>query len=633
MSLEIYEITGYRTGIARDGVNFLEPKDSFQNIEDGYVYRQVLQSRKGFKQFSTNLMTGAIPDGTRVMGIFENTHNDGTRESLVCTKQFLYRYNSGTNTYDQIPMGGGAPAGGFGIVSDDEYVSGTTYPFANGDNRFVFCSLGMTDIYQYNPVGAGLVNRYNLAADNPFFVNPPATTFPPAGLLNRAKYVCWFGERINFGYPLISGIPYPQLTLYSGIRNVAGNGDNFSVSGAGDKSAVTYEYMTGQTIAGNYILLNFNQSTWTLELTQDVFNPYFIRRIASPLGTDADFSAVTWNNQTTSIGKTGIIISDGRSSLRTDNKIPYFTAQDINQEEFNLTYGGFDRINGQFLFAYRGDESTLVPLTQDRVLVKNYEEDSWAIYNARFSVFGQTDQGPQLVWNDIYEVNDPSWLTMNTTEEIWNEIGVETGVQKTLAGDNNGYVYELNQDYDDYFTVITGISQAAAAVITTNGIQFEIGDIVFIDGVVGMTEINGLKPTVIAKTATTITVDIDSSLYTPYISDGHVSKEISFYAETVPFNPWRSEGKLVYISHVEFLLNTNTGNLRVDILMDEEQSPFKSNVLLQPSGTLKEREWITVVVNQDANFFTFVMRQQSVSQQVFLTSIRIHCKPADLTTE
>jgi len=616
--MDIYEIAGYATGVSKEGVNFLEPKDAFAVLLNGYIYRQQLQSRQGFKHFGNRLL-----DGSRVMGIFEHTLPNDTKDLLVITKEYLYKYNDITNVFDQVPFTSSDPITSFLIPSNDDYVSGTSYPEPDGSQRFVFTGKGMSDIYFYD--GSG-VKRFTNATDNTDY------QAPAAGTLTRATYVAWFGERLNFFVPVIAGQQQSQMVLYSGIRNIAGNGDKFNVPGSGDLSADTYEYMTGAVIAGDYMLLNFNRSSWTLEKTRDAFNPYFIRRIPSVLGTDAQFSAVTWNNQTQSIGKTGILNSDGKQSLRSDNKIPNFTADDIDQAEFNLTYGGFDRVNSQFLFAYLGALSNSSVLTQDQVLVNNYEEGTWSIYDQRFSVFGQTDKGIDLAWDDIDETQDPSWGQMDTTEEIWNKIGISATVQKTLAGDNYGFVYELNADYDDYFVEITNITNASSAVITVAESAFAVGDIVSFDSVEGMTQINGLKATILAATLTSITVNLDTTLFDAYTMGGTLSKVISFYAETVPFNPYRSQGYRCYVSHVEFLIDTNGGNLMIDIYEDEEEAPFKANVLLQPVGTNKAREWITCIVNQEANFLTFAMSQQNPSTQVIVTSIRIHCEVGGLTS-
>ncbi len=637
--MEIYEITGYQTGVSREGVNFLQPADSFQNIVNGFIYRQVLQSRQGVGYF-----TPRLADESRIFGIFEHTLPDSSKQLLAIDENFLYKFNTGTGVFDQIPFAGSMLGyTGFAITSKDFYVSGTSYPTATNTARFVFTGEGITpnangsSIFFYNGTDVRDFTNNGLGGgDNPNYTNPVG------GTLTKANYVIWFGERLNFIVPTIASVSYTQGVLYSGIRTTSGNGDKFNIAGSGMLQADTYENITGVSILGQVIALNFNRSNWTLEKTTDAFNPYFIRKVPSVLGTDAKFSAVSWNDKVVSLGKTGIIATDGRQSLRNDNKIPNFTADEIDQISFNLTYGGFDRINNQFLWSYK--ESASDSDTQTKVLVYNYEEKTWSVYDQRFSVLGQCDIGLSKTWDEIFEGSgNPSWAQWDTTDEIWDRIGLGQSVQKTLAGDDLGFIYELNQDFDDYYTTITGVTQAATAVLTVSASAFKAGDKVTVQLVDGMTEINNFIPeednvnyvsyTVISATPTSIELNVDSTLYTPYTTGGSISKVISFSAETIPFNPFRSIGRRCYVSHVEFLIDTNGGNLRVDIYSDEEESAFKENILLLPSSTsTKAREWITMTVDNEANFHTFVLKQESPAVQLRLTSMRIHCKPGGYTS-
>ncbi len=92
-----------------------------------------------------------------------------------------------------------------------------------------------------------------------------------------------------------------------------------------------------------------------------------------------------------------------------------------------------------------------------------------------------------------------------------------------LAGGGN------TQATGGYFNsfVITGITQATQAVLTATT-NLEVGETVEITGVVGMTELNGNSYFVVAVTATTVTIDVDSTLFTPYVSDGSVASFKNF---------------------------------------------------------------------------------------------------------
>lgn len=653
--MEVYEITGYATGVSQAGVNYLQPSDSFQNIINGFIYRQVLQSRQGVGYFAPRLA-----GETRVFGIFEHTLPDSTKELLVFDQNFLYKYNTSTGVFDQIPFGGSMVAyTGFSIGAKDQYISGTSYPAAqfisdgdpnpaytslNQGARFVFTGEGIapnsndSSIFFYNGTD---VQDFTDATDNPNF-SPP-----PQGDLTSATYVLWFNERLNFIIPVIAGNDFYQGTLFSGIRTSNGNGDKFNVAGSGLFQADTYQTLSGASLLGQVMIHNYDRSAFTMEKTRDAFNPYFGRGVPGVLGTNAKFSAVSWNETVRSLGRTGILGTDGRQNLRVDNKIPYFTASEIDQIFFNLTYGGFDRLNNQFLWSYKqsGTQEEVAGdlRTQDRVLVGNYEEDSWSVYDQRFSVFGQTDLGLNLTWDDIDETSgNESWATWDTTEEIWDRIGIGLSVQKTLAGDDLGFIYELNQDFDDYYTNISNITPGATTTLAVTATGILPGDLVTIANVQGMIQLNNFDTAtnlqtkdlyvVNSSTPTSITINVDSTLFDAYVPNtGSISKVISFSAETIPFNPYRSQGRRCYVSYVEFFIETNGGSLKVDVFADQQQTPFKQNVLMQPTLTIQSSEWIGMSVDQEANFLTFVLKQQSPAVQLRLTSMRIHCEPGGMT--
>lgn len=89
-------------------------------------------------------------------------------------------------------------------------------------------------------------------------------------------------------------------------------------------------------------------------------------------------------------------------------------------------------------------------------------------------------------------------------------------LQATLRGD----YASIAGAYDLTERAITGISKAAAAVVTSAAHPFVTGDPVYFLGVVGMTEINGLTGTITSTTVDTFTVAIASSGFTTYTGGG-----------------------------------------------------------------------------------------------------------------
>lgn len=631
--MDIFEITDFKEGINKSGVSYLQPSDSFQKIEDGFIHRQVLQSRKGISYYAPRLT-----NGTRVTGIFDFIKPDGTRELLVSDLNNMYTYNQVTGVFDLIPFAGGLAAyAGFNILNNEDYISGVSYSDKNNNKRFVFTGNGISAA-----ISGKAVFYYNGTSILDFTVDNADFSNPVEGNLIRAKHVTFFNQRLNFICPTIGSSQYNQGVLYSGIKSSSGNGDKFAVSGAGLFQFSTYEIIRSFKAVGQSLIFNLDKSTSSLDITADAFNPYRFRNIPSVIGSSASFSAVSWNNKVLSIGKTGIIEMDGRQSLRVDDKIPYFTSTEMNQKEFELTYGAIDTQFGQYLWTYLNNDDDN-SITQNRVLVRNYEEKSWSNYNLRLTCMCESELGLDLTWDEIDESSgNNSWIAWDTTEEEWDSIGQGNSTVKMIAGDNLGFIYEMNSDYDDYVTDITAVTNDSQAVLTVGACGIQVGDLVIVESVVGMLDDDGnsginnydastnqvdiILYEVIAATPTSITINVDTSLLTAYTSGGILSKPINFISETIPFNPYRSVGRKINISHIEILLDNLSGSVKVDILSNYNDFPVISDVILRATGQTVGKEWISMNVNHEADFITFRFKQNSPAQQLKITSVRIHAE-------
>lgn len=77
----------------------------------------------------------------------------------------------------------------------------------------------------------------------------------------------------------------------------------------------------------------------------------------------------------------------------------------------------------------------------------------------------------------------------------------------------NGYVDSFN---------ITGATQATQCVLTANN-TLQANQVVMIQGVLGMSELNGNTYTVVSATPTTVTLNVDSTSFTAYTSGGSIN--------------------------------------------------------------------------------------------------------------
>lgn len=91
---------------------------------------------------------------------------------------------------------------------------------------------------------------------------------------------------------------------------------------------------------------------------------------------------------------------------------------------------------------------------------------------------------------------------------------VQPAAQWSVSTTNGRVTFAANKT-----GTITGITKAASAVVTAAN-TLAVGDTVHFSGVVGMTQINGLRGVVTARTASDFTVTINTVLFTTYTSDG-----------------------------------------------------------------------------------------------------------------
>ncbi len=119
-------------------------------------------------------------------------------------------------------------------------------------------------------------------------------------------------------------------------------------------------------------------------------------------------------------------------------------------------------------------------------------------------IYAQDNQGNPVVVQDSGQ-----FLSSNVNLGLLMETGTAPFGYAAMP---NGYINSFN---------ITGITQATQAVITA-ATNFTVGQKVTIDNVAGMIELNGNTYDVVNVTATTVTIDVDSTGFTAYVSGGTI---------------------------------------------------------------------------------------------------------------
>ncbi len=121
--------------------------------------------------------------------------------------------------------------------------------------------------------------------------------------------------------------------------------------------------------------------------------------------------------------------------------------------------------------------------------------------------------------------------TASNQQQIWHRINT------SLIGDTIQIGFTLS---DDQMLIpngvastfpITGATQTNPCILTCTG-NFESGEVIFITGVNGMTQLNGNYYTVISSTLTTVTIQVDATGFDTYQSGGTASpSESNIFSE------------------------------------------------------------------------------------------------------
>lgn len=303
-------------------------------------------------------------------------------------------------------------------------------------------------------------------------------TGSPINYGNRARWT-------QIGTPYYSN-PAPTSPETQSVDPNAARDDLFGRGGAND--APTNEVIVSAAFIRDILVVEFERSTWRLRFVNNSQNPFVWERVNIELGSQSTFSAIAFDKGLMTIGNRGIIISDGNDTSRFDEKIP----DDIFQ--IRQKNNGLNRVYGIRTFRTRllywtfPSDTNVNGIFPDKVLVYNYETKNWSYFDDCFTCFGYfypNDNSP-LTWNDL----DKPWNSYSGPGDTWASGTNEGGYETIVAGNQQGFVFELEQDEmtNDPSLAITGI---LGSTITSLNHNLKEGDWIKITGVTGTTLADG----------------------------------------------------------------------------------------------------------------------------------------------
>ena len=394
--------------------------------------------------------------------------------------------------------------------------------------------------------------------------------------ITTALHIFQFKDRLVVLYTRENSIDYGLRIRISGTGAM---GDVFTSSaiGAGVIDIPADTFISSADFNRDDLLIFLQNEPWALKYTQNDVVPFALNRIDGSRGSQAPYGTITYLNRTNAISPLGLILTDGYSVERADDKIPDFSFNEVDADFFKLCFAGaVDRDRDHYLIY-----PTMGETKSNQILITNYDEDNYTIYRIPLSCMGEFVEAFDVLWSDllIYE----TWDEMASIYGNWNAFPYSKGSPISIGGGHEGQIVKLNSvETEDYPVKIRGISiiDSNTIQVTTDFHNFVVGDFIALEAVSGMTEVNNKQYEVeTVPSSYTMRLKVESPQntgdFTAYTTGGVASKCIMFSCKTKKFNPFANADKKVSCGWLYFYVSTTGTDLTVNklIIGASETSP------------------------------------------------------------
>lgn len=503
---------------------------------------------------STVTVTYSYMPGNPVMMIANYITNLNVRQLIVADTDYINRYNTTTNTLEDISPAYLFTGDKFNFFTWVNYESATSTP------RLLF-SNNVDNIQQYDGT---TVAQY---------------TYTLTGVANlTCSFMVQMKDRLILLRTTEDGTIFPKRIRISGT---GANSDVFdsTATGAGFIDIPDGTWINGAAFNRDDLIIFTEQATWVLKYTGNDTTPFVLDKIDESRGCDATFAVITYLNRTSAVSKRGLIISDGYRVERQDEYLPDFTFNEMDGTNFKLAFAGTVDADRDHYLIYPPVGSDI----SKRILTTNYDEDNYSIYRLPLSCMGNYLTSFTITWSDLLVY--PTWEAMAAAYNNWNSFAYTSGVPFSVGGGHKGEIWRLAvTESEDNPVRIRNISVVDSVTIevttdwnnySLNSDDQEMGaDYIFLTGISGMQEINNQQFPIVSVTNNNVfRLDVSSAVvpatsFTAYTSGGLAQRVIPFSALFKKFNPFLDQDKKVRCGWLYMYVDSTGTNLQRNIKLD-----------------------------------------------------------------
>ncbi len=470
------------------------------------------------------------------------------------------------------------------------------------------------------------------------FLNTNLSTSDVVYSLTSDISTCLFVEVNRERLELIAPVVLGQNQLATIYWSVAGDPLDFTNNEF--LTASTSQAISTYKIINTDQIVSFSNSQRVFRYTGDAFSPFRWDTTNVVWRCDSSFGSINYDTYFSTVGRPGIVASDGVNIKRLDELIPDFTnpfrieeqtpALYLDQTYIAQCYGErFDDLKEGWM-CYPSILGTPTNVS-DAVLAYNYEDETYAVYTFPFSCLGFGQVAIAETWGTAFD-------TWGESSDRWKDFDLEAKALVNLAGDQFGNIFQVDTSYTmgKYRTgTITNVGNSATANVTSTAHGLSAGDRVIIQGVVhrGSLELNNVPFVVTVVNANVFRIPLNTSgVGFQYISGGTwFTEPVVTDIITKDFNPFVEEGQLARLGYIDFLVSANdTTNVRIQFYANNELTPLYNTYYQESSINLasatKTKIWKRIYVGAVAQAHTLRIYQnyQDFSYDTVDQPISIH---------
>lgn len=391
--------------------------------------------------------------------------------------------------------------------------------------------------------------------------------------------------------------------------------------GAGFLDATTEEEIISAEFIKDRLIVYFETSTWELAYTGNEVRPFTWQKINTELGSQSTFSTVPFDKQVLTIGNVGVHACNGANTVRIDSNIPSEVFK-INQAENGIkrVCGIRDYYTELVYWSFPSNRTNSERYFPDEILVYNYQNESWAIFEDCITAFGYFEQQQTATWATTIR----TWETINDT---WDSGLFSQQIRQIIAGNQEGFMFIVDPNLSRNAPVmqVTNMTYVGTLVtVTIINHSLKPYDYITLENAQGVTIPNLIYPVsrILDKDRIQLRITDFAGTYT---GGGTVARVSEINMESKQWNPYLDKGQNFAIIRIEFCVErTSNGQITVDygpsssnrsMISDANSSTaiVGKNILstapysLYPMEKFQERLWHPVYFQVSGSFIQLSM--------------------------